>query len=256
MSIERIVSKLENNIILQKGDEERFNGYGVMGLTFTSGHILALRHFMASSIGPGYRSVWHRNPKGEWTFYADSQPSRSCTRYFGEQVHEAISEKIEITWTGDNRFQVEMQNIRFRWEVTLAPTPATNFMNLVAGIMPGSWWKNEGILRLTGKVAGKILQAGHVSLSGYAPNGQHFIANPYKIWLVSKSRASLGCLDLGELGPLSEQAHLQDFWIPQKGIFALGRAYFESFDKSKHSAHYSRSSHHPNNQSYVESHIS
>jgi hypothetical protein len=39
---------------------ERFAGYGVMGLPFRSGHYLALRHFPASSIGPGFRAVWHR----------------------------------------------------------------------------------------------------------------------------------------------------------------------------------------------------
>lgn len=47
---------------LQGGPEERFAGYGVMGLPSRSGHYLALRHFPASSIGPGYRAVWHRDP--------------------------------------------------------------------------------------------------------------------------------------------------------------------------------------------------
>src|SRR5207248_4755244 len=27
--------------------------------------------FPASSIGPGYRSVWHRDPHGRWTVYQD-----------------------------------------------------------------------------------------------------------------------------------------------------------------------------------------
>jgi hypothetical protein len=43
--------------------EERFAGYGVMGLPFRSGHYLALRHFPATSIGPGFRAVWHRDPQ-------------------------------------------------------------------------------------------------------------------------------------------------------------------------------------------------
>ena len=240
MSAEGLVSKLEKNITLQKGEEERFNGYGVMGLTFRSGHVLALRHFMSSSIGPGYRSVWHRNPYGEWTFYADTEPSRSCTRYFGEEVREAINEKIDIIWTGNDQFKVEIKNIGFHWEVRLTATPATKFMNLAASMMPALWWKNERTLKLVSNVAGKILDVGRVSLSGYVPNRQHFIANPYKLWLVDSSSASLGKKDFGEPGPLNEQAHLRDFWIPQKGIFALGRAYFESFDKDIHSAHYSR----------------
>jgi len=252
MNIERIVSKLENNIALQEGSEERFNGYGVMGLTFASGHVLALRRFMASSIGPGYRSVWHRNPEGQWTFYSDIKPSRSCARYFGQQVHETVNEKIEISWTRDNRFKVEIQNIGFEWEVTLRSTPAGNLMNAMAGVMPNSLWKNESILKSVGKIAGKILGAGNVSLSGHAPNGQYFIANPYKIWLISESIASFGKLNFGKPGPLGEQAHLGDFWIPQKGIFALGRAYFEAFDERKHSARYSSVTDDSNSQIYFQ----
>ena len=38
---------------LPPGNEERFSGYGVMGLPFASGHILSLRRFPASSLGEG-----------------------------------------------------------------------------------------------------------------------------------------------------------------------------------------------------------
>src|SRR5215470_762523 len=114
MNAERLVSGLEKNITLQKGKEERFSGYGVMGLTFKSGHVLALRRFIVSSIGPGYRAVWHRNPQGQWTFYADVEHSQSCTRYFGEYANEAIIEKIDITWIASNRFRVEIKNIGFQ----------------------------------------------------------------------------------------------------------------------------------------------
>jgi hypothetical protein len=64
----------ERHSELPPGSEERFFGYGVIGLTFLSGHVLALRRFPASSIGPGYRSVWHRDPRGRWTFHQD-QPA-------------------------------------------------------------------------------------------------------------------------------------------------------------------------------------
>ena len=46
------------------GNEERFSGYGVMGLPFASGHILSLRRFEAFSRREGYMSVWHMNPEG------------------------------------------------------------------------------------------------------------------------------------------------------------------------------------------------
>ena len=47
---------------LPDGDDERFTGYGVMGMPFASGHYLALRDMVASSVGPAYRAIWHRDP--------------------------------------------------------------------------------------------------------------------------------------------------------------------------------------------------
>jgi hypothetical protein len=68
------IKDLEESASLPAGVQERFNGYGVMGLPLTSGHILALRPFPASSVGPAYTSLWHRAPQGTWTFYADVSP--------------------------------------------------------------------------------------------------------------------------------------------------------------------------------------
>jgi hypothetical protein len=76
-----IVDALERAAELPPGSEERFSGYGVMGLPFRSGHVLGLRRFPASSIGPGYRSVWHRDPAGRWTFYQDQPAELACTRH-------------------------------------------------------------------------------------------------------------------------------------------------------------------------------
>ena len=42
--------------------DDHFYGYGVMGLPFASGHVLAMRK-MHSSVGPKYESVWHRTPE-------------------------------------------------------------------------------------------------------------------------------------------------------------------------------------------------
>jgi hypothetical protein len=77
-----IVDDLERQAEIPPGAGERFLGYGIMGLPFRSGHVLGLRRFPASSIGPGYRSVWHRDPRGRWTFYQDQPAELACTRYF------------------------------------------------------------------------------------------------------------------------------------------------------------------------------
>ena len=57
--------ELQRNPILWPGTNERFTGYGVIALPFASGHYLALRNMAATSIGPGYRNVWHRSPDGQ-----------------------------------------------------------------------------------------------------------------------------------------------------------------------------------------------
>jgi hypothetical protein len=82
------------------GSDERFAGYGVMGLPFGSDLILALRRFPASSIGPGYRSVWQRGPDRRWTFLQDIAPGQACSRYFGPAVAEVATATIDIDWVG------------------------------------------------------------------------------------------------------------------------------------------------------------
>ena len=77
------------------------------------------------------------------------------------------------------------------------------------------------------RVAGPALGAGRVRLAGVAPNGQLFTANPLKIWVARSSSATIGGSDLGEMGPAPEQAHLRDFAIPQRGLFVVGRSFFD-----------------------------
>ena len=91
--------RLERRPELPPGNVERFAGYGVMSLPFASGHVLALRRFPVSSIGPAFTSVWHRSPDGEWTFYADLPPGQCCPRYFGGSKVQAIVAPIHLAWT-------------------------------------------------------------------------------------------------------------------------------------------------------------
>jgi hypothetical protein len=51
-SLSTLASEIEWAPELPSGGEERFTGFGVMGIPFASGHVLALRRFAASSIGP------------------------------------------------------------------------------------------------------------------------------------------------------------------------------------------------------------
>jgi hypothetical protein len=80
------------------GRGERFFGYGVMGLPFASGHVLALRRFTASSIGPGYSAIWLRSPQGAWSMWIDTEPMKACPRYFGSELERVIEAPIALSW--------------------------------------------------------------------------------------------------------------------------------------------------------------
>ena len=46
-----------SQFVIPDGRGDRFSGYAVIGLPFSSGHVLALRCFPASSLGAAYTSV-------------------------------------------------------------------------------------------------------------------------------------------------------------------------------------------------------
>jgi hypothetical protein len=221
--------------LLPAGDDERFAGYGIMGLPFASGHVLALRRFPASSVGQGYRSIWHRDPSGAWTFYTDTEPRQSCNRYFGRAVAKAVVTTIDIRWPAGDRISARVPGV-IEWESRLEQNTTARMMTTVGTAMPAPLWRSGPVLDLMSFVASRALGAGTLKLQGSAPNGQRFIANPKRIWFIPETHAMVAGVDLGPAGRLEPQAHLGDFMIPQRGIFAVGGAMFDVFDPSRHAA--------------------
>lgn len=116
-----LVDRLEQGAELPSSNEERFAGYGVMGVPFTSGDLLATRRFPPSSPGQGYTSVWHRDSQGRGTFYSDVPPQLVCPRYFGSAVDEAVVGEIEITWSSPQDSTVSIkEDFGLDWYLSLA----------------------------------------------------------------------------------------------------------------------------------------
>jgi hypothetical protein len=199
-----------------------------MGLPFRSGHVLGLRRFPASSIGPGYRSVWHRDPAGRWTFYQDQPADLACTRFFGSAVDEVCEGPIAIDWTGPRALRVSAGDGELTWTVALGSTPMTRLFNRVGAVLPARAWRSGLVLDVMSHVAGTALRAGRVRLTGLAPNGQRFVANPLLMWVATGSSATVRGIDLGEMGPAPQQARLRDFSLPQRGMFVVGRTMFSA----------------------------
>jgi hypothetical protein len=197
---------------------EHFAGYAVLGLPFSSGHYLAFRDFPVSSVGPGYRSVWHRTPAGEWTIYANTAPEFSCARYFGTAVQHTVETDVEIQWSGPFTARITVPGA-VDWRLQLGTSAATRMLTAMAVRMPERLWRNGLVLRAMGAFAGPILNAGRMKVSGVVPNGQTFQAQPRQLWLVTESRATIQGADAGVPAALPVQDHLADFWLPQRGLF-------------------------------------
>jgi hypothetical protein len=133
-----LVAEIEAHPSLPDGSEERFAGYGVMGLPFSSEHLLVLRRFPASSVGPGYRSVWHRDPDRRWTFFQDVPSAQGCARYFGAAVAQVAIAKIDIDWGSPTQFAVTVIDGKRRldWSVNLTSSGVTRAMNALGSLLP------------------------------------------------------------------------------------------------------------------------
>lgn len=211
---------------LPDGNEERFSGYGIMGLPFASGHVLAMRRFPASSIGPPYTSVWHRTPAGDWTFWQDQPAQQGCARYFSTSVNTVAHTEIHLEWESPDQMLVTIPHAGLTWRSVMQASSRTRLFNMFGSATPDRMWRSSRLLNTTGPMAGRLLGVGAIALAGRVPNGQTFIVNPRQIWYAAHATATLDNTDLGPVGPLAEPARLGDFAIPQRGVFAIGRAFF------------------------------
>lgn len=211
----------------------------MVGLPFTSGHVLCLRRWPVSSLGQAYTSLWHRTPEERWTFIQDAPPQLACTRYFGTAVSQYLNRPISITWTGQWDFTVDIAgDYEVHWQVSLDETITSRLLNVVGGMIPGVLWRRQVFLKLLERLGSSLMGSGRMSLTGRLPNGQRFVSHPLYMWNVASTRASVRNLELGEMGPLAQQARLGDFWVPQQGRFFIGQAFLENFDPDRHLAVY------------------
>jgi hypothetical protein len=230
-----IAEQLEANGDLFSDPWERFRGYGVMALPFASGNILAFRRMTASSVGPSFTSVWHRDPQGFWTMVVDNDPEVSCPRYFGSAMDRVMEEKIELSWDGPRQLSLRVPELRLQWGVKLGSDAITRGLSLAGSVLPGSAWKNRRIRSLVGRVGGRALGVGKFSLSGKTPNGQRFYLVPKVVLRIEATAAVINGGDPGPMGPLENQARLGQGWIPNGGLFAIGEFGYESRKNPKQS---------------------
>jgi hypothetical protein len=218
---------------LPPGEGERFAGYGIMAQPFRSGHVLALRRFPRTSIGAGYTSVWQCGPDGRWTMWSDVTWLNSCPRYFGPALAAAEEAAIDIEWPDPWSIRVRIDGI-LDWRTAIGPTPATHLMTALGSHLPEALWRNRAVLAAMSRVAGPFLRAGAVRLQGQVPSGQRFRVKIPRIWATTEAGATLHGEDLGPAGPTHPQRWLGGFALPNRGLFAIGTATFETYQPDRH----------------------
>src|SRR5438067_6362741 len=97
-------------------------GYGVLGVEFESGDVLALRHFPYGAIG-SYSTVWHRSPEGAWRMYFDApRADLACPRYFSGALFDTERASIELDWQDGDILEIRTSRrhlVDLQWRLKL-----------------------------------------------------------------------------------------------------------------------------------------
>ena len=127
--------------------QEYVRGWGVFGLPFDSGHVLALRVFPQGSFG-SYRTVWHRDPDGRWAIHADApRVDLACPRYYGAACDHVGPARIGLEWTGPRELRVTMDEPALSWTVVAARSPVMGLLNPASARLPLVSWRPTALVR-------------------------------------------------------------------------------------------------------------
>lgn len=222
-----MAAELERRRPLPPGAGERFAGYGIMSLPFAPGHILGFRRLSASSIGPPYTSLWHRDLAGRWTLYVDVEPARACPRYFSSAIDRVVSAEIRLDWQTADRVSLSVTGHHIEWAIRVESSAVTRLANRALALLPRPLGMHPLVLDRLGPIAGWALEAGPLRMTGRAPEGQRFRMLPRRIWMASASAATVRGRDLGPIGPHGRNYRLADFVLPDRGIFAQADLWFD-----------------------------
>ncbi len=213
-------------------DHEYVRGWGVFGLPFDSGHVLALRVFPQSSFGP-YRTLWHRDPDGRWSIHADARNvDHACPRYYGAACAYVGAARIDLAWTGPRTLHVTMDEPALDWTVIVARSPLMGLLNPLSAAMPLSSWRPRALVRARERLA-QALGMGRLEMAGEMPSGHSGLLMPQRMYLVNQSSAVLGGVDLGSPTRLRENPDIGGVPLPARGVLAIGQAMWQVSDPAE-----------------------
>lgn len=211
---------------------EYVKGWGIFGLPFDTGHVLALRVFPENDFG-SYRTIWHRDPEGRWSIYVDGpRLDTACPRYYGAACASTGFARIGVTWTGPDRLHVTMDRPALDWSLHVRESLALRLLNPVSAALPLSSWRPHWLVRAREMLA-RALGMGDLRLSGVMPSGHRGILMPKQMYLIDSARASLDGIDLGSPVRLKDPPDIGGVPLPARGVLAIGGAMWGILDQAE-----------------------
>jgi hypothetical protein len=215
-------------------NHEYVRGWGVFGLPFDSGHVLALRVFPENDFSP-YRTIWHRAPDGGWSIYVDGpRLDTACPRYYAPACAHTGFARIDVEWTGPASLRISMDEPRLRWTLTARETPALRIMNAMSPLMPLWTWRSGALVRTRERLARRFLHLGDIRMAGLMPSGHRGILMPQRMFFVDEAIAVLDGVDLGRPTIASSNPRIGEVPLPARGVLAIGQAAWEIRDPAEH----------------------
>jgi hypothetical protein len=202
---------------------EYVKGWGVFGLPFDSGHVLALRVFPENDFSP-YRTLWHRDPQDRWSIYVDGRTAdTACPRYYGAACNHVGHAQIQLTWTGPVSLRVTMDQPALEWTLTARQTPLLRAMNAISPRLPLSTWRSPRLVHAREVTARRALGLGDIKMSGTMPSGHEGILMPQRMYFIDDTAAVLDGVDLGRATHVNPNPHIGGVPLPARGVLAIGQ---------------------------------
>jgi hypothetical protein len=216
-------------------DHEYVRGWGVFGLPFDSGHVLALRVFPQGSFAP-FVTVWHRDPAGRWSIFVDApRLDIACPRYYGPAADRVEFATIGVSWTEGDTLTVTVDSAPLHWTIRPHATTIMRGLNAFGGHMPPWTWRYRA-LRHARELLAERLGMGELTFAGVMPSGHYGVLMPQRMYLIDESHAEFGGLDLGRPTRLSENPAIGEVPLPARGVLAIGEAVWEIRDRAEFDA--------------------